>query len=529
MAQYYEEAEKELPGVLHAEKANATINPQEAVLHLPNSNRRVLRRIDRVLMPLMFISYGLQYMDKAILGASSQFGVIQEVGLYDVVVITGTPTVDLKKFSNATLMFYWGFAVGAFPASYLSQRFPIGVFCGVSMAVWGAVTMATALVTSYAGMMTIRHDVPPLSLHICLLLYVNMWTLVRFFLGVVEAAIPAAFSLIVGMWYKKDEHPLRFAIWVSASGLGGVVGTCLLWAIGHINGSLSPWKYQFIILGVITMAWGLFIALVMPKSPTSARFLSDDDKILAVERMRAGQTGIENDGFKMYQVKEAFLDLKTWAFVIIAFSCELVNGAVSGFSTIIITSFGFDPFQSVLVAGAMGAVVFFSVIVSGIISAYMPNQRCNIAFVMTLPVVAGCVVVWKVSWASVGVPLFGFMLLGFFTAPYIMVLAMVTANTGGQTKKLVTTALVWCAYCVSNGVAPLLVSSTEVSRHYPSLFIPIISFISFSLLVILVLRWYLKFYNKQKESAGSDDGASSAQTAFLDMTDKENPNFRYSY
>lgn len=88
----------------------ATINAGQTLS--PAENRRVLRRIDAVLMPLMFISYGLQYMDKAILGASSQFGIIQDLGLYDVVIIGGKPKVDLTKFSYATLMFYWGFVAG---------------------------------------------------------------------------------------------------------------------------------------------------------------------------------------------------------------------------------------------------------------------------------------------------------------------------------------------------------------------------------------------------------------------------------
>lgn len=53
----------------------------------------------------------------------------------------------------------------------------------------------------------------------------------RFLLGFVEAAIPPAFSLLLAMWYKKDEQPLRFSIWVSVSGFGGIVGSIILWGI----------------------------------------------------------------------------------------------------------------------------------------------------------------------------------------------------------------------------------------------------------------------------------------------------------
>ncbi len=92
--------------------AGQSVGP-DIIQHLsPEQNRRVLRRVDIVLMPIMFISYGLQYMDKAILGAASQFRIVEDVGLYEIVILDGQPQIDLKKFSLATLIFYWGFAAG---------------------------------------------------------------------------------------------------------------------------------------------------------------------------------------------------------------------------------------------------------------------------------------------------------------------------------------------------------------------------------------------------------------------------------
>lgn len=96
-----------------------------------------------------------------------------------------------------------------------------------------------------------------------------------------------------------------------------------------------------------------------------ARFLSENEKILAVKRMREGQTGIENTKFKSYQAREAVLDIKTWLYILVTLCLELVNGAVSGFASVIINSFGFSPFKSVLVTGALGAVIFVTCLVGG--------------------------------------------------------------------------------------------------------------------------------------------------------------------
>lgn len=167
------------------------------------------------------------------------------------------------------------------------------------------------------------------------------------------------------MWYKRDEQPLRIAIWYSASGIGSLLAGIAFYGIGHIHGSIHPWKYQYLILGAVTVIWGLIVAYFLPGNPMKARFLDDQQRILAVKRMRAGQTGIENTIFKPYQVKEALLDPKTWLLVVLAFTITLVNGAVSGFGSIIIRSFGFSPFHSVLLTGSGGAVVFVSLMAFG--------------------------------------------------------------------------------------------------------------------------------------------------------------------
>lgn len=160
------------------------------------------------------------------------------------------------------------------------------------------------------------------------------------------------------MWYKPAEQPFRFAVWYASTGFGGLVGSIGMWGIGHIHGHLHPWQYQFIILGAITVAWGFVILYCLPDNPVQARFLSDVERTISIERMRRGQTGIENSHFKGYQIKEALLDPKTWLLVMMTFSIQMVNGAVSGFGSIIVSGFGFDGLQSVLLTGALGGIVF---------------------------------------------------------------------------------------------------------------------------------------------------------------------------
>ena len=187
----------------------------------------------------------------------------------------------------------------------------------------------------------------------------------RFFLGICESAPAPAFSIVTAMWYKQEEQPLRLCFWYSSAGMGSLIGGIAFYGIGHIHGPLHPWRYEYLILGPVTILWGCIVAYFLPNSPTSARFLSTDERILATRRMRSTQTGIKNTQFKPYQVREAVLDPKTWILVIATFAVTLVNGALSGFGSIIVRSLGFSAFNSVLLTGAIGGMLFVALLVFG--------------------------------------------------------------------------------------------------------------------------------------------------------------------
>ena len=185
------------------------------------------------------------------------------------------------------------------------------------MFLWGGVTVCTVAVTSYPGLLV-----------------------QRFFLGVAEAGIAPAFSLITAMWYKRREQPMRFAIWFSASGISILVGSLIFYAIGQVHGKLHPWRYQFMIVGCFSSVWGIVLWFLLPDSPLAAFFLTKDMRRIAVERMRLEQIGIENKRFKPEQLKEAFKDPKTYFYVVMLFAINLGNGAATGFGSIIVESFG---------------------------------------------------------------------------------------------------------------------------------------------------------------------------------------------
>ena len=301
----------------------------------------------------------------------------------------------------------------------------------------------------------------------------------------------------------------------------------LLYGIGHIKGPVSPWRYQFIVLGGITCIWAVILSFLLPNNPMTAWFLTPEQRLVAVKRIAAEQTGIENKTIKPAQIKEALCDPKSWAYVIIVFLLMLTNGPLSGFAPVLAASFGLGHFKTLLVLSAAGAVVFVVVTICGIVTVYFKNARLYLGLLCCVPVVTGALMVWKSSWDDPVVPLWGIYFLSFFAGPYVMLLSLFTANTAGHTKKAFTAGMVWTSYCISNGIAPHLFFGEEKEQHYHTTFKIVIATMTAAFAMLVVLRVYLVVMNRNRDKAAPVNEEEVKALTFRDMTDKENRNLRY--
>ena len=71
---------------------------------------------------------------------------------------------------------------------------------------------------------------------------------------------------------------------------------------------------------------GVIFLFTMPDNQLKARWLTKEEQVLAVERIRINQQGIGNKHFKLYQFKEALTDPLTWAFTFYACAADIPNG-----------------------------------------------------------------------------------------------------------------------------------------------------------------------------------------------------------
>lgn len=202
---------------------------------------------------------------------------------------TNPPTTSTKRLSWATSIFYFGMLGGLYPLTLITQRFQVGRVLGSVVIMWGLICMLTAAVKTYEG------------------LYAQ-----RFFLGFVEAVIPTAFMCIISGYYTQEEQALRQSWWFSSTGGWTIIGGALNYGFAQITGgALRRWQYIYLMAGALTMVFG-GVCFLIPNSAVSAWFLTEEEKVVAVERLRRGQTGVRCQRLKGYQILEALMDLKVW-------------------------------------------------------------------------------------------------------------------------------------------------------------------------------------------------------------------------
>lgn len=118
--------------------------------------------------------------------------------------------------------------------------------------------------------------------------------------------------ITVSGYYTQSEQALRQTWWFSGTGWFTIIGSALNYGFAQISGgALAPWQYIYVLAGGLTFLFGLW-CFALPNSALDAWFLTPEERIVAVERLRAGQTGVRNQEIKWSQIKEAVLDVKVW-------------------------------------------------------------------------------------------------------------------------------------------------------------------------------------------------------------------------
>ncbi|MCJ1397863.1 hypothetical protein MMC11_001059 [Xylographa trunciseda] len=460
------------------------------------TSKKLLRKIDWHLMPLLCVIYGLNFLDKTTLSYASIMGLQKDLNLVG------------DDYQWLGSLFYFGYLAWEYPTNRLLQRLPLAKYSSFCIIMWGLVLSCFAAVTNYQGAVAIR-----------------------FFLGIFESAVSPGFAFFTSQWYTKNEQGTRTGIWFSFNGFaqifGGLVAYGIATGTAKSGSSIEPWKIVFLLTGLLTVSVGIIFLFVMPDNQLNARWLTKDEQRLAVERVRVNQQGIGNKHFKAYQLKEAFTDPLSWAFVFYALVADIPNGGVTNFFSQLIVSFGYTSQQSLLYGAPGGVVEIVTLIGCG----YFGDRLGNRILVSTSGIILaiiGMLLIAALPLSNNGGRLAGYYLYQGSATGFVALLSLISTNVAGYTKKTTVAAMYLIAYCVGNIIGPQTFRP-EDAPHYTPAIITIVVCLCAALADLVFIWWYCRYQNKKKAAVRADPSYTKLENQeWLDLTDRENPEFTYT-
>lgn len=459
----------------------------------------IRRKIDCWLLPVLCVTYMLQFLDKLSLNYANAYSLSTDLKL------KGT------QYGSLAAIFNVGYLIGTIPANWVVQRLPVAKFTGIALFIWAVLLIAHIGAKSYSGMMALR-----------------------FFLGIMEASISPSCMMMCSMFYNVKEQPFRMCTFLSMNGVATMVGALLAYGLGHSTGhTLKPWKLIFLVIGLLNLAWAFLFLYLAPDSPSNARFLTHDEKLKVIERVSKNQMGIKDLTFKRGQAKEALMDLNAIILALMGLACGVINGGTSNFISALIKGFGFSGLNATVLQLPTGAIELVCVFSAGMIAiSTKKNIRVILLFVLCIPTLAGLIGIHVIplehKWALVGCT----WLLYVIGGPVIMCWILINVTVAGSTKASTTKVMWFLLYTAGNIIGSKIFYTSESPKYITGMKGLIASYCGMMFLAIVYFAlMYYRNYTRDKEQGEltEEQKKEGIISGFKGATDFENKYFRYHY
>lgn len=465
------------------------------------------RKIDRYLLPLMWLCYGIQQTDKTSLSTQATFGLRDDTNLVG------------QQYAWLTTIFYITYVCFEFPSNIILQRYKMGRTLSLYMIAWGIVVLCIGFAKNFTHLITLR------ALQ-----------------GMFECCISPGFILVIGSWYTTREHSSRSLVFQSANAGFGIISSLILYGIGSLQNHRGPefeaWRYMSYFLGSLTIVIGC-LCLLLLGTPSEVRWLSAREKDMANTRILSNNTGHDRTGVKKWrweQAVECLIDPCFWFAGVNAFLSSVPNGGLTTFGSIITTSFGFTNLEVILldIPRSVFSVLYFVMI--GLVTSKWKNLRMYFMMFSTIPPFTGFLLMALLpdepmyKWAKWG----GF----FMTVPFVISLflawTLIPSNTGGRTKRTLTSSFTFVGYCVGNMCGSQIFKAVDAPRYIPG---TVGCAVCFALQFITIVLWRLVyvFRNRRTQKRLAEEGVSEEERVSRgqelgqqDATDFQNPYFIYT-
>ncbi|ANB14007.1 putative permease SEO1 [Sugiyamaella lignohabitans] len=224
--------------------------------HISKDERRLLIKVDFVLLSYVCISYFCKALEKSNITNAYVSGMKEDIDFGG------------NDLSYAKSLYSAGYIVSMCLGTMFVTRDWARLMLPVLEITWGVLSACESAVTNSSQMFALR-----------------------FLIGFAEGPIFPSVLYIIGSWYNRDERYRRIMAFSVSSSLGGMFsGYLQSAAYGHLQGvgGHTGWQWGFIIDGaVIAIPLGVIGIFIFPGTPQQAKnvwWLKKSDIQLAVDR-----------------------------------------------------------------------------------------------------------------------------------------------------------------------------------------------------------------------------------------------------
>ncbi|MEU8553754.1 MFS transporter [Streptomyces anthocyanicus] len=340
-------------------------------MHSP-AVQSAVRKIFRRVVPLFFVMFVANYMDRVNLGFA-QDELRADVGL------------SAAAFGLGAGIFFIAYAIFEVPSNMLMERFGAKVWLTRIMISWGVVATAMAFVDS-----------------------VEMFYALRFLLGVAEAGFFPAVIYYFSRWLPDSHRGRATSIFLMGSGTATVI-------VGPVSGALmelhgiwghAGWQWMFFIEGVFSVVLGFVVYRFLDSGVEQATWLTDEEKSGLVAAIDAEQD--ERDarrGGKAARVSrwKLLADPQMLLFLWIYFAINVALYAVTFWLPSIVDDIGgVSDFQVGLLTAVPWLCALAALFVSGRVSDRIGRRRPVLVVLLLLGGCGTLLAVFVSPWVGLG-------------------------------------------------------------------------------------------------------------------------------
>ena len=216
-----------------------------------NQSEPDLRKRWTRVLPAVFITYSLAYLDRANYGFGAAAGLAQ--------------TLHISGYQSSLLgaLFFLGYCLPQIPGVILVQRYSARLLIFGALVAWGAFAALTGVIRAY-------------------------WLLVvdRLLLGVAESFVFPALLILLTRWFTRAERSRANSFMILANPV------TVLWMSALTGFLIRAWGWQqaFIIEGTAAVVWSVFWLVLIRDRPLKAPWLSASARLELEKELDREQT-----------------------------------------------------------------------------------------------------------------------------------------------------------------------------------------------------------------------------------------------